>query len=299
MSRTGRTATYILVSMVFMTLLGCGKEAKEEKKEEVSKEEFRIPDSLLAPIAGYNLTRDDYHPVRGGVMANDIIELHYPARTIARFIAVRSFGIAQSAYRKVAEEIGKPAEEKLVLIGTKDLDEYMLLTRKEWWYYGYIQGDTIYFEPFNILLKRGIADMAIMQKIAQLALIRRSGNRMPLWLREALASRIAGEGEVLKIQIEQSRAAGWDVNPPPAKIEQDLADALDRSDTRVAFYAAYRMLENLLSSSSLEDVFEFIDKLQAGSTLNEASREVFGMNYDALLNGIRVDREAGGSALKQ
>jgi len=299
MSRTGRTATYILVSMVFMTLLGCGKEAKEEKKEEVSKEEFRIPDSLLAPIAGYNLTRDDYHPVRGGVMANDIIELHYPARTIARFIAVRSFGIAQSAYRKVAEEIGKPAEEKLVLIGTKDLDEYMLLTRKEWWYYGYIQGDTIYFEPFNILLKRGIADMAIMQKIAQLALIRRSGNRMPLWLREALASRIAEEGEVLKIQIEQSRAAGWDVNPPPAKIEQDLADALDRSDTRVAFYAAYRMLENLLSSSSLEDVFEFIDKLQAGSTLNEASREVFGMNYDALLNGIRVDREAGGSALKQ
>ncbi len=299
MRRTGRTATYILASMVFMALLGCGKEEKEEKKEEVSKEEFRIPDSLLTPIAGYNLTRDDYHPVEGGVMANDIIELHYPARTVARFVAVRSFGIAQSAYRKVAEEIGRPAEEKLILIGAKDLDEYLLLTRKEWWYYGYIEGDTIYFEPFNIMLKRGIADMAIMQKIAQRALMRRSGNRMPVWLREALASRIAGEVEVLKIQIEQFRSAGWDVNPPPAKIEQDLTDAIDMGDTRVAFYAAYRMLENLLSSSSLEDVFEFIDRLQAGSTRDEASREAFGMDYDALLDGIRVDGEAAGSVLKQ
>jgi len=266
--------------------LGCGGGKKEEKKTE----EFKIPDSLLSPLSSYGLTRDDYHPIEGGVMANPRIELHYPASPIARFIAVKTFGIAKEAYRKVNEAVGRPCKGRVVLIGAKDLDEYRFLTKKEWWYYGFIAGDTIYFEPFDIMLKRGIAEMGITQKLAQLALLNRSGGRIPLWMCEALASKVADEGEILKVQANEFRYNGMILDIPPEKVEKALREAESRPDTRIAYFAAYRMLENLLSFSKMDDVLKFVDMLGDGADINEASRKVFGMDYGTLLDRVRVDR---------
>ncbi len=278
----------VAVLITAVMIGGCGKGEKET--QEGQKEKFKIPDSLLSPLASYGLTKDDYHPVRGGVMANADIELHYPASSIARFVAVKTFGIAKDAYSKVAKEIGKPSDNRVVLIGAKDLDEYRFLTRKEWWYYGCIKGDTIYFEPFNIMIKRGIAGMGITQKLAQLALIKRSGGRIPIWLREAVASRLAKEEKILKAQADEFRYDGMILDVSPAQVEQALKEATSRADTRIAFYAAYRMLENLLSFASMEDVLKFTDLLGDGLDLDEASRKAFGMDYSSLLDKIRVDK---------
>jgi|GEM_PF-4556914 len=103
---------------------GCGKDAKQDDAS------FRIPDSLLSEIEKFRLTVDDYHVVRGGVMANAQIELRYPAAEASRFIAVKSFGFLKRAYEVVSKEIGRPAAGKLVVIGTADLDEYKLIDRK-------------------------------------------------------------------------------------------------------------------------------------------------------------------------
>jgi hypothetical protein len=283
-----RTVLLLVVACAIgVSLGGCGKKSEKEKS---TAEEFRIPDSLLAPLEGYNLTRDDYHPIEGGVMENAQIVLRYPASNVARYVAVKIFGFARDGYRKVTETIGKPADGKVVLIGSKDLDEYRFLTRKEWWYYGTVYGDTIYFEPFDIMIKRGIAEMGITQKLAQLALRRLSNGRIPLWLRESAASRFAGEGGVLKMQVEEFRLQNWDINPSPETLERDLALAELRPDTRIAFGAAYRMLENLLAFSTFDDVIRFARLLGEGSTLDDASREVFGYDYASLLDRVRVDR---------
>ena len=201
-----------------------------------------------------------------------------------------SFDMAQKAYDMVSKEIGKPSDGVLVLIGTNDLEEYQFLTRKEWWYYGLVQGDTIYFEPLDIMLKRTIADEGITQKIAQAALLRRSNGRMPVWLREALASLIADEGAIVKMQIEEFKYDGMNVDPSPEAVEEYLTEAVDRADTRIAFYAAYRMIENLLKEYEMDDVMRFIDAIGAGGTFDEASRTAFGKDYASILNMIRVDR---------
>lgn len=290
MKLTARIVCFLICIIMVIAVIGCGKKTGEGEETD-SSEKFRVPDSLLTPIAGFNLTRDDYHPVKGGVMANAQIEMHYPAEEIARLIAVKTFGVAYKGYENVLAEIGKPADGRLVLIGAKDLDEYRLLTRKEWWYYGYIAGDTIYYEPFDILLKRGISNVAIVQKIAQAALIKRSGGRMPLWMREAVASHVAGEGDIVKLYGKGLAMQMVDVKPSPEVIETRLAEATDRDMTRAAYYASYVMLEKLLAFATLDSILTFADVLREGGSLDEASRASFGMSYGAMIDKVRVDKE--------
>jgi len=271
---------------------GCGKGSKNRAEEE----KLRVPDSLLAPVAGYHLTVDEYHPVRGGVMANGDIELRYPAMEADRYLAVRTFGYLMEGYERVAKEIGRPASGKIVVIGSKDLDEYRVVTRKEWWYYGSIDGDTIYFEPFDVMIKRHIADVGYTQRLAQAALNRRSGGRIPPWLREAVATRLAGEGAIIKMQSEEFRLAGQRLDFSPDEIDVAIAAGEDRYRSRVSYYGAYRMLENLLAFAGMNDVYLFVDKLGAGMSLDEASQAAFGMSYEALLDRVRIDRGIQGSA---
>lgn len=277
----------IAILLMLVLAIGCGKGSKDAKSD---KEAFRVPDSLLAPIEGYHLTVDDYHVINGGVMANAQIELRYPASEIARFIAVKTFGLAKAGYEKVTKEIGRPAAGKIVLIGTVDLDEYLLMTRREWWYYGYVKGDTIIFEPFDIMIKREIAEVGITNRIAQAAINRRSGGNSPFWLKEALATRVAGEIEILKIQMPEFEYAGTNMNPSPEVIETAIADGRDRAESRISYYAACRMLDKLLTMHSMDNVLSFLDRLREGMTLDEASAQAFGIGYGALIDKIRVDR---------
>jgi hypothetical protein len=280
-----RRLTLVAALCALFAVTGCGKGTKEKKENPEA-----VPDSLLAPIEGYHLTVDEYHVVDGGVMANAQIELRYPASEIARYLAIRVFGYAKASYEKVTEEIGRPAAGKLVIIGTKDLDEYLLMTHKEWWYYGYVKGDTIIFEPFDTLIKRGIAEKAITNRIAQVAINRRSGGACPWWLKEALATRIADEGEILRIQQPEFQYEGRNMNPTPEAIERAIAEGKDRGDSRIAYFSAYRMLENLLAKYSMKDVLSFLDRLREGKSLDQASTAAFGVGYAALIDRIRIDR---------
>lgn len=282
-----RIHTIIALLLILVLAVGCGKRDKEKG---AGKEAFRVPDSLLSAITSYGLTVDDYHVIKGGIMANAQIEVRYPASEIARYVGVRTFGAAKAAYEKVSKEIGRPVETKLVLIGASDFDEYRILTRKEWWYYGYVRGDTIYFEPLDILMRRSIAEVSITQRIAQAALNRRSNGRIPLWLKEAVASRIAGEKEILDIQMPEFQNEGRNMYPSPQEIESAIAAGTDRGDTRIAYHASYRMLEKLLATHSMDNVLSFLDRLKEGKTLDQSSQEAFGIGYDALLDKIRVDR---------
>jgi hypothetical protein len=275
----------IMIVLLLVTV-GCGE---KEKQDSTAKQEFRIPDSLLSPLDGYRLTRDDYHPVRGGIMESKEIVLQYPASDVARYVAVEAFGAARDAYSLVQKEIGPPSEGRVVLIGASDLDEYRFLTRKEWWYYGVVKADTIYFEPLQVMLKRTILKMGITQKIAQMALDKRSGGRIPIWMKEGLASRIAGEWPVLRVQRAEFEDGIYDLTPSPERIVEILEAADDRPLTRIAFYCAYVMVDRLVSEFGMDSVMNFMDLLAGGRSSDEASGEAFGMDYSSLIDTVRLD----------
>jgi len=274
--------------MILLVMLGCGG----GKKETAADQEFRIPDSLLSPLDGYKLTKDDYHPVRGGIMETRELVLHYPASPVSRYVAVETMGKAIDAYRLIREEIGPPSDERVVMIGAADLEEYRFLTRKEWWYYGVVRGDTIYFEPLDILLKRTLLKMAVTQKMAQMALDRRSGGRIPLWMKEGIASRLAEEWPVLKEQRDEFAVDGvYDLAPSPERVEEALEAAEDRPLTRIAFYCSYVMVDRLVTEFGMERILSFIDLLAEGRGYDEASAEAFGVDYASLLEMVRLKGE--------
>ena len=275
-----------IVILIIFVVAGCGE---KDKQESVSKDDFRIPDSLLSPLDGYKLSRDDYHPVKGGTMESAEIIMHYPPSEVARYVAVETFGAARNAYRTISENIGPPADGKVVLIGAEDLDEYRFLTRKEWWYYGVVKGDTIYFEPFDIMLKRTILKLGITQKMAQMALDKRSGGRIPIWMKEGLASRIAEEWPIIRTQMAEFRDGDYDTTPSPERIEEILEAADDRPLTRIAFYCSYIMVNRLVEEFGMERILRFLDLLAEGRSYEDASQEAFGVDYVSLLDAIRLD----------
>ncbi len=283
---------------------GCGKE--QDEKTAKSEKEFRIPDSLLSPKDRFNLVIDDYHPIKGGVIGNEDIEVHYPPTEIYDFLSRKVFGIAFDSYQEVKELIGPPSGEKVVCVGAKDLDEYKFLQKKEWWYYGIIKGDTIYFEPYQLMLKRrdrmsdqSVAQIAFRQKLAQMALRERSGGKIPLWLREGMASHIAEEDVVVKAGAAQWRDEFSDFRATEAELNNYLEVAEGMALTRVAFFIALQMFENLLEMSSMEKILSFLDELEEGKTLGQASRSVFGMDYPALIDKISEYRAVPEPGWKQ
>ncbi len=287
------TRSVVLAVFVLAAALpGCGKDGDKGKK---SADDFRIPDSLLTPIEGFNITIDEYHPIRGGVLANKDIELHYPASHIARYLATSNFGFAFNAHRKVLQDIGRPAPGGIVIIGAKDLAEYQFLTKKEWWYYGVIQGDTLYFEPFDVMMKRydrvsrrSLGEIGLTQKISQMALKNLSRDRIPLWMRESIASWLAGEKSILKAQAAEFNKELIGYNPGLEELERNLSEAVDRGPTRVSFFIAYTMLENLLEKHAMSEIIVFARRLGEGAAIDDASREVFGMDYGKLVETVGI-----------
>ncbi|HSG27250.1 MAG TPA: hypothetical protein VLA34_02130 [Candidatus Krumholzibacterium sp.] len=294
-----RTSSSLMVVAVPLLLAlaaaaGCGGDSGGKD----SDQDFRVPDSLLAPLEGFGITVDEYHPVKGGVIANRDIAIHYPASGIAEYISTNTFTHAYNGYKAVVKAIGRPAEGQIVVIGANDMDEYKYLTRKDWWYYGYIQGDTLYFEPFNVMLKRydpitrrTLLEIGLAQKFGQMALNTLSGGRLPIWLKESIASFVANEKPVLEVQAIEFKAEMVGFDPTLEEIEAYLTEAEDRGATRVAYYISHLMLENLFASFTLDEIVSFAKRLGEGQSLDQASGEIFGMDYSALVEKARLKRD--------
>ena len=287
-----RHMAVILLSAALVVSAGCGDGKKDDSAAD--SEDFRVPDSLLSPIEAYNLTIDEYHPVNGGIMANDNVELHYPAREIAHFIAVKSFSEILKGYSHVVQDIGRPADGKVVIVGALDLPEYAVMTRKEWWYYAWIKGDTLYSEPLDILLKRWdpitgktLSEVGFTQRLAQMALGRLSGGRMPVWMTEAAASYVADERPILRMQINQYGDLLPGFSPPLDELEADILAGTDMTMSRLSYFYVYLMFENLLEKNKFSNVTQFARLLGKGATLDEASITEFGMSYRELIEAVR------------
>jgi hypothetical protein len=285
------TAAMIFLAAALAFSAGCGGGDKEKKAAD--DESFRVPDSLLSPIEAYNLTVDEYHPITGGVMANADLELRYPPKEIAKFVAVKTFGELMKGYGKVRRDIGRPAVGRAVIIAAKDLPEYAVMTRKEWWYYAWIKGDTIYSEPLDILLKRWdpitertLCEIGLTQRMAQMALDGLSGGKIPVWMKEAAASYVAGERPVLRMQINQFPSTIETFSPSLDELEIYISAGDDMEMSRLSYFYAYRMLEILLEDFEFSDVTGFASRLGKGASLDEASRQEFGMSYAELVSSV-------------
>ena len=91
------------------------------------------------------------------------------------------------------------------------------MTRKEWWNYGFIKGDTIIFEPLDIMIKRMIAEQGSRQSHRAGRAQPAVGGASPSGSRR-LSPRVSpGELEILKIQQPEFQYEGRNMNPSPRR----------------------------------------------------------------------------------
>jgi hypothetical protein len=286
-----RSTAIVFLAAALALSAGCGGDKKQDSATD--DESFRVPDSLLSPIEAYKLVVDDYHPIDGGLMASADLELQYPSKEIARFIAVKTFGELLEGYRQVVRDIGRPAVGRVVIIGAKDLPEYAVVTRKEWWYYAWIKGDTIYSEPLDIMLKRfdpvterTLGQIGLTQRMAQMALDGISRGKIPVWMKEAAASYVADERPILRMQVNQFLSVAEVFTPTLDELESWILAGKDMEMSRLSYFYAYRMLEILLEKYELANVTGFARRLGEGASLDEAAQQEFGMNYEEMVSAV-------------
>jgi hypothetical protein len=270
---------------------GCGDDEKERRAR--GQIGYEMPpafdrsltgselDSLRTMKVTHNITRDEYWEKRGGVVANDRLEVWYTERKARVLEAMGVLKLMDEARTKTRETFGRVPPEKLVVLCAPSLEVFRRSTGRDWWHYALIKGDTISFQTPLTLHTRGLLRFAAPHEYHEWALGRLTAGKAPRWVVEGVSAYLAGENPVFVDQRKEY------VNRPlrmkPDDVERILTRDNDRVPARMATYNAYLMVEHLIQNRGMPAVAAFVLALGEEPDPDAAARRVFGTSYDAVL----------------
>jgi hypothetical protein len=240
-----------------------------------------VVDTLRAKRRIYNVTRDEYWDDKGGVLGNEYFEVWYSPGRVTVTHGMFALEEAMFARRQFHRTFGAVPDEKLNVILPADMTNYLLRTGREWWYYSSVKEDTVIFQPVYVLVKRGLAPIAITHEYAQWAMERLSRQRAPRWFVEGLASLMSNEASVLIDQLWEFDRSSW--RKTPSEIESILIKEEDRQSSRIAYYHAFKMMQTLEAQFGYGPLTQFIIRLGDNEDLDAVSRDVFNKSYQELI----------------
>jgi hypothetical protein len=238
-------------------------------------------DTLRVLKKKHNITRDQFWKHRGGVLANDYLEVWYPPGRTAVDHAMYVFKVVMPAREHWATVFGEPPADAPVFLIPESMEAYSELTGREWWHYSDMKGDTIMMQPIYILVKRGLDRYALPHEYYQWAIGHMTQYTAPRWIEEGLASYFCGEQDILRNQMYEFESRNEDMSPE--RIEAILAEEKEKSESRIAYYRSYRMIKNLMDEYGAENVTEAVQLLGRGYSLDEAFKERMRVSYDEAL----------------
>ena len=103
-------------------------------------------DSLRAMKITHRITRDEYWDLKGGVIANDRIEVWYPLRKIYVLHAMGVLKWMDITASRMEKSFGRLPDAKLVVLTAPNLDTFRAATGRDWWHYSKARGDTLDFQ---------------------------------------------------------------------------------------------------------------------------------------------------------
>lgn len=279
-----------LSAIALCGLIGCDSEKKARlENERVMIEKLKkmnkggtipesVQDSLRARKARFHITRDEYWEAEGGVLANDYFELWYPPGPLTVSHGMYAFTQLVEAKGRFKRYFGRDPGGQLVVVCTSSMPDFEETTGKEWWHYARINGDEIVFQPIDILHQRQLGEVAIQRVYHEWGVEKLSGERSPQWLVEGMASLLAGEDQLLEIQLtefeDQNHKLAYD------QTESYLVKKDDRKRYRIAAYCAWRMARRLVAAYGQEKVVEAVVSMGEGNNRDEVFKRVFGRSYD-------------------
>ncbi len=193
--------------------------------------------------------------------------------------------ICDLAWKDLSEKLRFVPDTRLVIIPTKDLDEYQRWTAREFWVTNMVQGESIVMSPVDVLFRRTLAAHAAFGAVTKAILDLKCHGQIPMWLREGLASYLAEEGYE-HLNFMQEFRAKRQILQHPEWVSQHIYPLRDREEGRIARYNAFLMSWTLVEELGLTALQDALDLVEEGAHFESAVETVYGMRYDEWLHRL-------------
>jgi hypothetical protein len=283
----------VVTVIAAVTLAGCGKSEEQKAREQMAEEEIRhretagpplsdmVLDTLRAMSGRYDVTRDEYWPGKGGVVANQFVEVWYPPGKTTVTQGIFTLARLEDARKKTGRYFGRSPEGPLKAVCEMTMESYNQVTGLEWWVYYKLEGDEIHFQPVDILFSRKLLDIAVARGYYEWSIGEMTRGEAPLWLKNGLASLLSDEDWLLENQLHE-----FPGDPIKMTVEE-IEGALRRHDSkkqyRIAVYNAFRMVRKLVAGSGRERMVEAVRLMGEGNDLPQAVEAAWGKPYEEVV----------------
>lgn len=290
-----RRGVRVWVALALLCALGaasCGKKDDHDHTQDQKIDIERLPefdrplnqtelDSLRAMKITHRITRDEYWDMKGGVIANDRIEVWYSNRKIYALQAVAVLKQMDQVADNIQKHFGRLPAEQLVVVCAPNLETFRNATGLDWWHYALIKGDTLSMQTPMTLYMRGLLQVAARREYSRWALGHFTRDRAPQWVVWGMAAYLGGERDVFRGQRKEY--AKVELRMEPEAIERHLELQDDRLEVRRALYNAYLMVNQLVETNGMPSVAAFILALGEEPDADAAARRAFSKSFADVL----------------
>ena len=254
----------------------------QKKGHQISPTEL---DSMRAMKERFKITREEYWDNKGGVLANEFLELWYPVGGRTVIHGMYTFSLLDKARKTFRDVFGSVPGNRLTVKCSASFEEYDKLVGREWWHYSRIEKDKITYQPIPILYQRGLIETAVPREFYEWGIGELSGNRAPSWLKEGLASVLSDEGHHLKEQLKEFPKDP--VKMDMKAIESALKKEIIRKDCRLAHYNTFRMVEKMIADYGRDKVVQTVTLMGKGDEVRTAFEKSFQEPYEDVIEKAR------------
>jgi hypothetical protein len=192
------------------------------------------------------------------------------------------------ANRDVAGLLGLATTDTMTILNPDNSDQYKELTGRGVWRLYALEGDKCILQPYPVLMARTLDGHAAFMLVTDWILQEAIEADLPPWLHQGLVEYIGEDGMHLLSYMGEFRAKGPILLSPPlidALLTRgiDPSEDQDREMFRRASYSAFLMVWQLVEhEGGLTALREFLGMAAAGSDLDQASLQVYGMDLGQL-----------------
>lgn len=158
--------------------------------------------------------------------------------------------LLEGEFRRLERELQYTPEQPIHVYVHASTARFVHATGRPWWVAALTRATSIEMQPFETLRKRGIERSTLGHELAHVFINGLTHNRCPLWLNEALAVYLSGEGEALLrkygtlLQDEE--------HPASDKIEADLQQAKTQVALEQQYLKAYLLLQSRINTQGID-----------------------------------------------
>jgi hypothetical protein len=205
------------------------------------------------------------------------------------------------AHFMIKDRLGWVSEERVKMTSPFDYEAYGRDYGLSWWNPGDLLDDGILIQPIAMITSRGFAMETVIHLYVELLMRRKTGDRIPYWFLYGAGAVFGNEEWVLKGQIEvlveeyeiaidqatmiRDIEIFRDSELMKKEIEKPGILEVERCRSRLAYWRAFRLAENIITQDGLARFKSLVDSMAADPRLGfeDAIRKTYGVSLAELI----------------